>query len=157
MRRASVFPVRVVLGLILCIGTMSVTRAAGVAHADPQSDYVLHCRGCHGPNGAGAPGAVPPVRGELGNFLGVPGGREFLIRVPGTAQSQLSDARVAALLNWMLREFSPDAISPGFKQFTEDEVTRYRRPPLTDVGAAREKLVRAIEATEGKPEGDRRY
>ena len=37
----------------------------------------------------------------------VPGGREYLMRVPGTSQSELDDAQTAALLNWMVREFSP--------------------------------------------------
>jgi hypothetical protein len=87
---------------------------------------------------------VPPVRGEVGAFLSVPGGREFLIRVPGTAQSELSDARVAALLNWMLCEFSPEQLPADFVPFTQAEVGRHRRPPLTDVEAVRRELVRAI-------------
>ena len=57
------------------------------------TDYMLHCRGCHGPDGAGLPGAAPYFRGQLARFLSVPGGREYLVRVPGTAQSELSDAR----------------------------------------------------------------
>ena len=75
---------------------------------------MLHCRGCHGPDGAGAPGAAPSFRGQVAKFLCVPGGREYLVRVPGTAQSELDDARTAALLNWLLREFSPDEIPADF-------------------------------------------
>ena len=68
---------------------------------------MLNCRGCHGPDGAGAPGAAPSFRGQVAKFLSVPGGREYLIRVPGTAQSELDDAHTAALLTWLVREFSP--------------------------------------------------
>ena len=60
---------------------------AAPAYGGPSTDYLLQCRGCHGPDGAGAPGAAPSFRGQVGRFLAVPGGREYLIRVPGTAQS----------------------------------------------------------------------
>ena len=56
---------------------------------------MLHCQGCHGPDGSGAPGAVPDFHNQVGKFLLVPGGREYLIRVPGVSQSELNDARVA--------------------------------------------------------------
>ena len=103
-----------------------------VAVADPRVDYMLNCRGCHGPDGAGAPGAAPSFRGQLAKFLWVPGGREYLVRVPGTAQSELDDARTAALLNWLLHEFSAavrassnsDCAVPGTRP-------RYSRPPGT--------------------------
>lgn len=119
------------------------------AGADPNVDYMLHCRGCHGPAGAGAPGAAPSFRGQLGKFLWVPGGREYLIRVPGTAQSELNDARTAALLNWILHEFSPAELPADFVPYSEAEVRRVRRPPLTDVAATRRALIRAIATHEG--------
>jgi hypothetical protein len=74
----------------------------------------------------------------------MPAGREYLIRVPGTSQSELDDARVAALLNWMLRELAASPLPAGAAPFTEAEVARHRRPPLADVGAARSDLLRAI-------------
>lgn len=109
---------------------------------------MLNCRGCHGPEGQGAPGAAPSFRGQVGKFLSVPGGRAYLIQVPGTAQSELSDARTAAVLNWIVREFSPSEVSPDFVPFTQAEVARYRRAPLTDVFAVRRKLIRAIREKE---------
>jgi mono/diheme cytochrome c family protein len=118
--------------------------APALAHADPATDYVMHCRGCHGPDGAGAPGAAPTFRGQVGKFVAVPGGREYLIRVPGTAQSELDDARTAALLNWLLRQFSPDELPADFVPFTAEEVARHRRPALADVPAARQALLRAM-------------
>jgi mono/diheme cytochrome c family protein len=127
-----------------------------VSAADARTDYILHCRGCHGPEGAGAPGAVPDFRDEVGRFLAVPGGREYLIRVPGTAQSELSDARVARLLNWLVREFSPRRVPRPFEPYTAAEVARHRRPPLTDVAATREKLLDAIAPAESRAGAARR-
>src|SRR5579862_5025319 len=76
---------------------------ASAALADPQADYMLNCRGCHGPDGRGIADGAPAFRDTVGKFLRVPGGREYLVRVPGTAQSELSDARTAALLNWIVQ------------------------------------------------------
>ena len=119
---------------------------AAVAQADPRVDYMLNCRGCHGPDGAGAPGAAPSFRGQVAKFLAVPGGREYLVRVPGTAQSELDDARTAALLTWLLHEFSPDEIPADFTPYTAEEVGRQRRAPLNDVWKTRGELLRAIAA-----------
>jgi hypothetical protein len=124
---------------------MVAAVGASPCRADPRNDYILHCRGCHGPNGEGAPGGVPDFRGQVGRFLSVPGGREYLIRVPGTSQSELSDERVARLLNWLVREFSAAEVPADFEAFTGDEVARHRRPPLTDVARLRADLLLAIE------------
>ena len=135
---------RVLVPLLLA----AVTSGAGLvspALADSRTDYMLHCQGCHGPTGVGAVGAAPSFRSQLGKFLWVPGGREYLIRVPGTAQAELDDGRVAALLNWLLHEFSPTEIPAGFVPYDGEEVARYRRSPLVDVDRARQELLRAIE------------
>jgi hypothetical protein len=123
----------------------SVVLSPYAARSDPRTDYMLHCRGCHGPDGGGNAGGVPSFRGEVGKFLSVPGGREYLIRVPGTAQSELSDARTAALLNWLVEELSPDQVPPDFEPYTEVEVARYRKP-LVDVGRVRRRLLGEIES-----------
>ena len=119
---------------------------ASAARGDPQVDYILNCRGCHGPDGAGAPGAAPSFRDQLAKFLSVPGGREYLIRVPGTAQSELDDAHTAALLTWLVREFSPADVPAGFTAYTAEEVGRERRQPLSDVWRTRNELLQAIAA-----------
>lgn len=120
--------------------------AAAPASGDPHSDYMLHCQGCHGPDGSGAPGAVPSFRGQIGKFRQVAGGREYLIRVPGVSQSELDDARVAAVLNWIVAEFDADDAAAGVPPFTAAEVARHRRPPLADVEAVRRELMRAIKS-----------
>ena len=121
------------------------------SHADglsqPQINYILHCQGCHLPDGAGTPGKVPALRGEVGRFLHVQGGREFLIQVPGTAQSALTDAEVAAVLNWILQNFSKDVLPADFEPYSEEEISRYRHQPLADVSAVRAGLMEKIATT----------
>jgi mono/diheme cytochrome c family protein len=116
------------------------------ARADEAYLYVMHCRGCHGPEGQGAPGGAPDLRDNVGRFLLVPGGREYLIRVPGTSQSELDDAQTAALLNWMVRTFGPARVAAEFSPFTTAEVAAHRRPMLLDVGATRAALLAALAA-----------
>lgn len=128
--------------LVTLLSACAVSSAA----ADPHADYMLHCQGCHGPDGGGAPGGIPSFRGELAKFLRVPGGREYLVRVPGTSQSELSDRRIAAVLNWMLRTFSAESVASDFEPFSEAEVARLRSPPLIDVTAVRARLMGRIAA-----------
>lgn len=127
------------------------TGLAPPALAGPSNDYMLQCRGCHGPDGAGAPGAAPSFRGQVGRFLSVPGGREYLIRVPGTAQSELDDAHTAALLNWLVHEFSRNEVPADFVPYSAAEVGRWRRSPLLDVWTTRRELVQAIEGQVSRP------
>ena len=58
------------------------------------------------------------------------------------AQSPLSDADLAALLNWLIGEFGEKRTPDGFVPYTGDEVAAYRVDPIVDVSAAREALVR---------------
>ena len=127
------------------LALLAAATPSSRAAADPRLDYMLHCRGCHGPDGEGAPGAAPDFRGQVGKFLWVPGGREYLIRVPGAAQSELDDARTAALLTWLVREFSAAEVPADFVPYKAEEVGRHRHDALLDVWAARYELLRAIE------------
>jgi mono/diheme cytochrome c family protein len=121
------------------LGLALAVLAAGSAGASPEVDYLLHCQGCHLPDGRGKPGAVPSLVDSVGRLAALPGGREFLVRVPGSAQSALDDADLAALLNWMVHRFGP--LPPDFQPFSAAEVAGVRRPPLTDVAAARRALL----------------
>jgi mono/diheme cytochrome c family protein len=126
---------------------LSLLLAAATARgADPRVDYMLQCQGCHLADGSGSPGAVPDLRGSLGRFLEVPGGREYLVRVPGAAQSSLSDARLAALLDWMVREFGPAEAAAKLEPFRSEEVARWRAEPYPEVQTVRRELLRRIAA-----------
>ena len=120
--------------------------AASAAAAPPQQDYVLQCMGCHRADGSGALGRVPSLVGQMGRFLRVPGGRAYLVQVPGAAQSTLDDAALAALLDWMLRAFSPGEMPPDFAPYSAGEVARYRAERPADVAKLRAELLARIEA-----------
>ena len=114
---------------------------ASPAGADPALDYMLQCQGCHMADGSGSPGSVPDLRQSLGRLVERPEGRAFLIRVPGSAQSPLSDQKLAEVLTWMVRRFGGAAVSRQFRPFTAQEVSQHRRP-LLDVASARRRLLR---------------
>lgn len=108
--------------------------------------YVMNCWGCHQPGGEGIPGAVPRLKDTVGNFLRAPGGRQYLIEVPGVAGSALSNAQVAQVLNWLLVTFSKHQLPPGFKPYTETEVARYRPHELNNIQTVRSDLIAKLSA-----------
>ena len=128
-------------GISLFLWCLSA-QAEGMS--SPRINYMLHCQGCHLVDGAGTAGKVPALKNEVGRFLHVPGGREFLIQVPGSSQSALTDAEVAAVLNWILENFSSGQLPAGFVPYTATEISRYRQPPLADVSAVRANLMNQI-------------
>jgi mono/diheme cytochrome c family protein len=112
-----------------------------VASADPAAQlYMLNCWGCHRPNGEGIPGTAPPLRGAV-DFLRVPGGREYLISVPGVALSPLSNEQAAEVMNWILKSFSKKRVPVDFKPYTADEIAKARTTHLLDIKKARAELV----------------
>jgi cytochrome c553 len=132
--------------MALLLGCLVVARSGNATEAT-QADYMLGCQGCHLADGRGFPAhGVPKLTGYMGNFLKVYGGREFLVQVPGSAQSNLSDARLAALLNWMLLTFSPNELPADFAPYSAAEVARLRTRPLVSVTDTRAGLVRQIGA-----------
>jgi cytochrome c553 len=100
--------------------------AGGAAAApSPASDYALQCRGCHGADGAGVPGHVPPLSG-VAALLESPAGRARLLAVPGVRQASLSDERLAALLTWVAARFAPAAPARVTPRIDAAEVRRLR-------------------------------
>src|SRR6202042_2326071 len=85
---------------------------------EPVVNYQLHCMGCHLADGSGQPGRVPSIRRSLVLFSASPQGRDFVVRVPGVAQSPLSNEDTAALLNWMVRTLSDLKVPPGFQDYS---------------------------------------
>jgi mono/diheme cytochrome c family protein len=102
------------------------------ALADPRSDYLLHCAGCHRPDGTGLPPSVPSLVGPLGTIAASPAGRDYLARVPGAAQAPLSDEELAAVLNWVLVEFNRESLPDSFQPLKGSEVADSRARVLAD-------------------------
>jgi len=127
----------------LCLLLAAASRFA-IAEQPPDVNYMLHCMGCHLADGSGAPPQVPDIRGEMGRMLGVVGGREYLVQIPGAATSAVSDGELAAIINYMLSTFSRDTLPASYAPFTEAEVKRLRPHWLSDPEPVRRKLLEQI-------------
>ena len=113
------------------IGLVAEAPPAGVI--DPQrawQNWTLNCQGCHRPDGTGSQATAPSIAGTVSKFLSVPGGREYLGRVPGVATSPLGNADLAELMNWMFERFDQEHLRRDFVPFTAEEIGRLRVQPL---------------------------
>ena len=81
------------------------------------------------------------MKGHVGYFLQTPRGREYLVRVPGSATSALDNDELAEVLNWILVEFAGDSLAPDYRAYTPEEVARARSEPLNEVEAYRMQLL----------------
>jgi len=93
-------------------------------------NWTLNCQGCHRPDGTGSAGTAPSLAGTVSKFLTVPGGREYLGRVPGVATSALPSPDLAELMNWMFWRFDKEHLPTDFVPFTAQELGRLREQPL---------------------------
>lgn len=125
--------------------------AAPARAESPENLYTLNCWGCHRANGEGIPGTAPPLR-DVADFLKVPGGRAYLIEVPGVSQSSLSDADTALVMNFIIENFSKRKAPANFKPYTAAEIHQARQQPhLLDITAKRNALVARMVALKIRP------
>ena len=110
-----------------------------------QFNYQVFCRGCHLPDASGIEGKVPRIKGYIGNFLKIDGGREFLVRVPGAANAAIDDKQLADLMNWIIVNFAGASLPENYHPYTAAEVGMLRRRPLNDVITVRADLVKQID------------
>ena len=128
---------------VLALGALALAAGGEQVYAQ--------CAGCHQANGQGVPGAFPPLAKELPLIVAKgDAGRQFLIQVvlfgvqgPIVAQGKtynsamppyghLSDADVAAVLNYALTAWGNDKLLPkGFKPLTAEEVKALRATKLS--------------------------
>ncbi|MGD8384437.1 MAG: cytochrome c [Lysobacterales bacterium] len=119
---------RPLVALLVILAAPQWALAAGTpTPSSPETLWMLNCQGCHRAGGQGTANAVPALKDVVARFLSVPGGRQYLIRVPGVAGSPLADAPLSEVVNWMLKRFDPQDIPPDFKPYTADEVAAYRK------------------------------
>lgn len=120
--------------------------AAG-AGPSPRVNYVLRCAGCHGMEGLGTEtGGVPGFPGSVATLVNDDEGRTYVVHVPGVVGSSLSDAEIAAVMNYVIERWG-DTPAPAF---TAEEVARRRAVAVPDVVAFRRTLTARL-AAEGKP------
>ncbi|HEX7382034.1 MAG TPA: hypothetical protein VF265_07755 [Nevskiaceae bacterium] len=106
---------------------------------------MLNCAGCHRPDGKGVSDkGIPDLRNSLALFTLIPAGRDYLVRVPGSAEAQVDDAELARLLNWMVVRFGPDHVLGGFRPYTTAEVAAIRGDHYADVAQVRRELGEAL-------------
>lgn len=102
-----------------------------------QQSYFIHCMGCHGEDGTGLEGKVPDLRKDLARLASMPGGRAYILRVPGVTQTSLDPVRTAEVLNYTVREFGGGDVARRIAPFTAAEVAAARATPLLEISATR--------------------
>lgn len=122
------------LSALLILAGLAVT---GPATAQDGAAIYKRCAACHLADGAGVPGAFPPLKADVRTLATTAAGRRYLalvvirgvsgpITVAGKiyrgtmpAQAGLNDAQVASVLNHVVRGSSA-------KAFTPKEIAGYR-------------------------------
>lgn len=146
----------IVLSLALTSGVVATTSASEKNEtqlrvknsARAEFNWMMNCQGCHGVKGLGSPNGAPPMPGTVARFLTVDGGREYLAKVPGVANAPLTDEELSDVLNWMLLQFSCDALPAGFTGYGAHEVGELRKDVLiTNAHQIRAELIRKLGAT----------
>jgi len=121
--------------------------AGGPAGAGEMNGAALfrRCAACHLPDGAGVPGAYPPLAGRLGKLAGTRQGRSYLIMVverglmgsikaAGQMYSNvmpaqgpaLDSAQVAAVLNYVLGTLNAASVPENWPRITAKDVDQVR-------------------------------
>ncbi|MGA0840287.1 MAG: c-type cytochrome [Pseudomonadales bacterium] len=113
---------------------------AAPTQADPRTHYLLHCMGCHQPEGAGTPMGIPALRDRVGYYLDLPGGRDYLLHVPGARNAPLTDDDLAAVMNWVIESFGGSSLPTRWEPFTAREGERARSLEPVDIDAWRARL-----------------
>lgn len=136
--------------LFAAAAVVATLLTADAAPASPAQDYMLYCMGCHGDTAHGVPGKVPPLAGVLPLYMRTSDGRDYVLRVPGAANSVLSDERLAEVLNWLAATYPAGGEKPP-KPFSVAEVTSARHVPLANVQATRREVVQALASSGAAP------
>ena len=134
---------------VLLIAALVAAAPSAAALERPESssaeqNYVLFCGGCHGVAGNGVPHRIPALNLTIGRFLRAGGGRELLLRFPGVANSQLSDAALADVMNLCVARFGGVDRPVDFRPYTVAEVHAARQSPLLNIHVSRAELMRGL-------------
>lgn len=135
------FLAALLVGIIGATG--NTAYALEINEARAKSNYQIFCQGCHQPNGEGRKG-VPAMKGEVGHFLKTEEGRQFLVRVPGSANATVDNTQLAEVLNWILINFSGDSLPEKWQPYSANEVGKLRIDPLKEVTRYRDQVLKNI-------------
>ena len=109
----------------------------------PAEDYSRHCQGCHGHLGVSVT-EMPRLKDRVGYFLHSAAGRAYIVQVPNVLQAHLSDERLAAMLNWIVQEFSAAQLPSDFRAYSADEIAVLRAERIPSVPARRREVVQEL-------------
>ena len=141
----------------LCLKSLLVVLSLSplaAAAEDGRLHYLTGCVGCHGVDGVTIAQKVPDLKGQVGYFLNLPEGRDYLVRLPNVAFAPISDQGVADMLNYMVFSLGEGSAPKGAKPYSAAEVGRLRKKPLTEIplfqyrGALVERLIADYQAPE---------
>jgi mono/diheme cytochrome c family protein len=126
---------------------LSGSFALAAGHS-ASSDFLLYCSGCHGQDGRGGGehSGIPDFQNFVGAFAGDDGGRTYVLHVPGVVNTSLDNARIAAVINYIMRTWGGTSLRADFVAFTEEEVTKRRARSVPDVVALRRQVARRLHA-----------
>jgi hypothetical protein len=146
-----------ICGVVLAADGMAIESIDQLS--GPRGDYVLNCGGCHGIQGVSNAMLIPSLKDLVGYYLWMPKGREYLSRVPGVAFSTLSDRKLAGVLNYVVFDLGGNSAPVGARPFSEAEVSRLRKQPLTEVSLSkyREQIVETLISQHQAPAALRIY
>lgn len=130
---------------LLTIMFIQIVDAEEINYPRAKYNYQMFCQGCHTPDGIGGKD-VPKIKNFIGNFLSFQQGREYLVRVPGSANSSLNDSQLAEVLNWIVLELGGKSVPADIKLYTAKEVGKLRQDPLFEVVNYRKLLIAKIDS-----------
>ena len=120
------------ISAILCVGASS--EPLKQLPGQGASLYLLHCSGCHGRNGQGAPDSgVPRFDCRFMNILHHAEGKRYAVNVAGVRNAGLSDAEVSEVLNHLTTAFCASPNLSGAVMFSPDLIANLRDKDLDTV------------------------
>lgn len=155
----------------ILIAAMLMLALGGTAYSSGERVFAANCAVCHQNDGQGVPGTYPSLAGTVGSYVRSPAGRAYLARVVsfgmnGSIMSQgaeyngfmqpwtqLSDADIAAVLNYILDRFNAKILPADFKPYTAAEVKHLRATHLSfdQVRAERDAIMKAAGVAASAP------
>lgn len=118
-----------------------ICATAGADEHRGRINYMLHCQGCHLPDGTGIEDRIPQLKNFVGLYLHDEDGRAYVINVSGVATAPLPDDQLSELINWMLVNFSAKELPEPFRPYTASEVSELRKQQERDPEARRTRIL----------------
>lgn len=129
------------LRALAALGLAFICAQAGADEHRGRINYMLHCQGCHLPDGTGIEDRIPQLKNFVGLYLHSEEGRAYVINVSGVATAPLSDDQLSEMINWMLTSFSGKELPRPFRPYTAAEVAELRKQPEPDPLARRKRIL----------------